>query len=71
MNPAFNEINKQKIIENANILDIPIKMFETQIFDIVAGIDDSPCYCCMFEDIPKDNLPNYSQVGIIEWYVEL
>lgn len=46
MNPGYNEINKQKIIENAKILDLPIKMFETQIFDIVADIDDSPCYLC-------------------------
>ncbi len=46
MNPGYNEINKQKIIENAKILDIPIKMFETQIFDVVADIEDSPCYLC-------------------------
>lgn len=46
MNPGYNKINKQKIIENAKILDIPIKMFETQIFDVVADIEDSPCYLC-------------------------
>jgi tRNA(Ile)-lysidine synthase TilS/MesJ len=46
MNPGYNEINKQKILENAEILGLPIKMFETQIFDIVADIDDSPCYLC-------------------------
>lgn len=46
MNPGYNEINRQKIVENAKILDLPIKMFETQIFDIVADIDDSPCYLC-------------------------
>ena len=46
MNPGYNEINKQKIIENAKFLDIPIKMFEAQIFDVVADIEDSPCYLC-------------------------
>ncbi len=46
MNPGYNEINKQKIIENSKILDIPIKMFETKIFDVVADIDNSPCYLC-------------------------
>lgn len=46
MNPGYNPINKQKIISNAQLLGIPIQMFETQIFDIVAAIDDSPCYLC-------------------------
>jgi tRNA 2-thiocytidine biosynthesis protein TtcA len=46
MNPGYNEINKQTIINNAKLLDIPITMFETQIFDIVAVADGSPCYLC-------------------------
>ncbi|MHB8131203.1 MAG: tRNA 2-thiocytidine biosynthesis TtcA family protein [Mobilitalea sp.] len=46
MNPGYNEINKQTIINNAKLLDIPITMFETQIFDIVAEADGSPCYLC-------------------------
>lgn len=46
MNPGYNELNKQTIINNAKLLNIPITMFETQIFDIVAEIDESPCYLC-------------------------
>lgn len=46
MNPGYNEYNKQVIIDNAKTLNIPIKMFETQIFDTVAQIEDSPCYLC-------------------------
>jgi tRNA 2-thiocytidine biosynthesis protein TtcA len=46
MNPGYNEINKQTIINNAKLLNIPIEMFETDIFDIVADVDDSPCYLC-------------------------
>ena len=46
MNPGYNEINKQKIISNAKLLNIPITMFETNIFDCVANIDDHPCYVC-------------------------
>lgn len=46
MNPGYNEINKQTIINNAELLNIPITMFETQIFDIVAEVDESPCYLC-------------------------
>ena len=46
MNPGYNPYNKQVIIDNAAYLNIPIKMFETDIFDIVASVEDSPCYLC-------------------------
>lgn len=46
MNPGYNEINKQTILNNAKLLNIPITMFETQIFDIVAEVEESPCYLC-------------------------
>lgn len=46
MNPGYNLINKQTIINNAEILNIPITMFETDIFDIVATVEESPCYLC-------------------------
>lgn len=46
MNPGYNEKNKQKIIENAKTLGIPIHMFETKIFNVVADMEDSPCYIC-------------------------
>ena len=45
-NPGYNEKNKQKIIENAKILNIPLTMFETDIFDRVAHITEHPCYVC-------------------------
>ena len=46
MNPGYNEINYQKIIENAELLQIPIRVFETEIFDAVAKVDQHPCYLC-------------------------
>lgn len=46
MNPGYSEINKQKIISNAKLLNIPITTFETNIFDAVSEIDDHPCYIC-------------------------
>ena len=39
MNPGYNEINYQKIQENAALLNIPIQVFETGIFDAVAKVD--------------------------------
>lgn len=46
MDPGYNPINRQTIINNAKLLNIPITMFETDIFDIVAEVDESPCYLC-------------------------
>lgn len=46
MNPGYNEENKQNIIKNAQILNIPITMFESDIFDVVSEIEESPCYLC-------------------------
>jgi tRNA(Ile)-lysidine synthase TilS/MesJ len=46
MNPGYNEHNKQVIINNAKLLNIPITMFESDIFDVVATVDESPCYLC-------------------------
>ncbi len=46
MDPGYNPYNRQVIIDNAAYLNIPIKIFETQIFDIVASVDESPCYLC-------------------------
>lgn len=47
MNPGYNEYNKELIIKNAEILNIPLEMFETDIFDVVAKIDSKiSCYLC-------------------------
>lgn len=46
MDPGYNEINRQTIINNAKLLNIPIEIFESNIFDIVAEVDESPCYLC-------------------------
>lgn len=46
MDPGYSHKNRQKILENAKILGIPITMFETRIFDAVEKIDDRACYLC-------------------------
>ena len=46
MNPGYNEENKQRIIQNSKLLNIPITMFETDIFDRVTRINSHPCYVC-------------------------
>jgi len=46
MDPGYNEINLQKVIANAAILEIPIKIFQSNIFETVAKTHRSPCYLC-------------------------
>ena len=46
MNPGYNEVNYQTILNNAKMLNIPITVFRTEIFDTVVDITDSPCYLC-------------------------
>ena len=46
MDPGYNETNRLQIIENAKLLNIPIKIFNTPIFDIVNRVDETPCYLC-------------------------
>ena len=47
MDPGYNAENRAKIEENAKILNIPITVFESDVFaaaETAAG--DSPCYLC-------------------------
>lgn len=46
MDPGYNEKNRKKIEENAKILNIPITVFETDIFEIADSVENSPCYLC-------------------------
>ena len=46
MDPGYNKENREIIERNAEMLNIPITVFETDIFDSVLNIDKSPCYLC-------------------------
>lgn len=47
MNPGYNEKNEKQILENAKILNIDLKMFHSNIFDVVdETVTGSPCYLC-------------------------
>ena len=47
MDPGYNEYNRSFIEDNAKILNIPIEIFESNIFDVVSTVDSkSPCYLC-------------------------
>ena len=46
MDPGYNEINRHKIEANAALLQIPITIFETNIFEVANSTDKNPCYLC-------------------------
>ena len=46
MNPGYNDLNYQVILNNAKLMNIPITVFKTDIFDTVADIPNNPCYLC-------------------------
>lgn len=46
MNPGYNQDNWNIIQDNAKLLGIPLTVFESDIFNIVAGVDKNPCYLC-------------------------
>lgn len=46
MDPGYNDFNRDMILDNAKILNVDLQMFESDIFDVVASVDRSPCYLC-------------------------
>lgn len=47
MDPGYNKKNRELIIENAKKMNLPIIIFESNIFDSVNGLTEgNPCYLC-------------------------
>jgi PP-loop domain protein len=46
MDPGYNKVNRQLIEKNAKLLNVPIEIFETNIFDVTAKVEGNPCYLC-------------------------
>ena len=46
MDPGYTEKNRNNIVSLGEILNIPIKIFDSDIFNIVYDIENSPCYLC-------------------------
>ncbi len=46
MDPGYHPQNRQKIMDNAALLEIPIHIFESDIFNTVVHIEKNPCYLC-------------------------
>ena len=46
MDPGYKEENRRLIESNAAQMNIPLDIFETNIFNAVVNIEKSPCYLC-------------------------
>lgn len=46
MDPGYNDINRKMIEENCRKLEIPVKIFESDIFSVTEAVGGSPCYLC-------------------------
>lgn len=46
MDPGYSPENREKIEENARRLELPITVFETDIFDVADRTEKYPCYLC-------------------------
>ena len=46
MNPGYSDANYQNILRNAELMNIPLTIFESDIFDVTTKVGGSPCYLC-------------------------
>jgi tRNA(Ile)-lysidine synthase TilS/MesJ/rhodanese-related sulfurtransferase len=59
MDPGYSPANRRVIEENARKLQIPITIFESDIFDSVYHVEKSPCYLCA--RMRRGHLYHYAQ----------
>ena len=46
MDPGYNDVNRKQIEHNCKALEIPVDIFESNIFQVTENIGGSPCYLC-------------------------
>ena len=46
MDPGYNAENRQQLLHNADLLRIPVTVFESDVFRVANGAEKNPCYLC-------------------------
>ena len=46
MDPGYSAANRQKIEANARLLDVPVTIFESDVFSVANAAEENPCYLC-------------------------
>ena len=59
MDPGYSKENRDVIEKNAKKLNIPVEIFESDIFDNVFNIEKNPCYICA--RMRRGHLYNYAK----------
>ena len=59
MDPGYSPENRKVIENNAKKLNVPINIFESDIFESVYHVDKSPCYLCA--RMRRGHLYNYAK----------
>ena len=46
MDPGYHPDNRRLIEDYAGLMGIPVRIFDSDIFDVVVDVKESPCYLC-------------------------
>ncbi len=46
MDPGYNRENRELLLQNAELMNIPVKVFDSDIFETVTRAGGTPCYLC-------------------------
>ena len=46
MDPGYNDANRRQIEHNCKILEIPVNIFNSDMFQVITSVGGSPCYLC-------------------------
>ncbi len=46
MDPGYSPANREKIEQNAALLQVPVTIFESDIFAVANSVEENPCYLC-------------------------
>ncbi len=46
MDPGYKEENRTLLLDNAHLLNVPVEVFDSNIFSVTASVEKSPCYLC-------------------------
>lgn len=47
INPGYSDYNLELILDNAMILNVPVKVLNSDIFDVLGDIDKNACHLCI------------------------